>query len=80
MKGESCVICGAPIPEGRQVCLSCDAVHRAPKRLTWSAGGFRGVVGADVRRVNGALYKLKDYEETGLSPDEVRAMLEEKNG
>ena len=30
MKGESCVICGAPIPEGRQVCLSCDSVHRAP--------------------------------------------------
>ena len=84
MKGESCVICGAPSPEGRQVCLSCDAVHRAPKRLTWSAGGFWGVVGADVRRVSGALYgalyKLKDYEETGLSPDEVRAMLDEKNG
>ena len=84
MKGESCVICGAPIPEGRQVCLSCDAVHRAPKRLTWSAGGFWGGGGADVRRVNGALYgalyKLKDYEETGLSPDEVRAMLDEKNG
>ena len=40
--------------------------------------------GADVRRVSGALYgalyKLKDYEETGLSPDEVRAMLDEKNG
>ena len=40
------------------------------------------MVGADVRRVSGALYgalfKLKDYEETGLSPDEVRALLEGK--
>lgn len=92
MKGESCVICGAPIPEGRQVCLSCDAVHRAPLDVhsyvdeNTHANVWTGYArfDADVRRVNGALYgalyKLKDYEETGLSPDEVRAMLDEKNG
>ena len=29
-KGESCVICGAAVPEGRQVCPACQAKHGKP--------------------------------------------------
>lgn len=28
--GESCVMCGAAVPEGRQVCPACQAKHGKP--------------------------------------------------
>ena len=48
------------------------------KRLTFSENGKYGVVGMDENNKEEKLYwcviKLKNYEETGLSPDEVEML------
>ena len=48
-------------------------------RLTWKRkDGSWGLHGVDVASLNNTLYgvaaKLKDYEETGLAPDQIRNM------
>ncbi len=54
-------------------------------KLTWSKpDGTWGLKNYDIKKVpgelQGALYKLHDYEKTGLSPDEVESMKEESGG
>ncbi len=51
------------------------------KRITWKnpdgRWGVKGIPWDEIdRRLQGALWRLKDYEETGLSPDEVERMKE----
>lgn len=51
------------------------------KRITWKTPdgrwGVKGIPWDEIdRRLQGALWRLKDYEETGLSPDEVERMKE----
>lgn len=51
-------------------------------RLTYSEGGRFGVVGMneanEKEKLYGCICKLKDYENTGLSPDEVERLLDEE--
>lgn len=76
----SCAVCGAPLKSG-QLCGDCERiVQRTPGRLTWSALGNWGVVGADVRELPPALYgalaKLKAYEEVAPTPDAFGDLLD----
>lgn len=52
-------------------------------RLTYSEGGRFGVVGMneanEEEKLYGCICKLKDYENTGLSPDEVERLLDDES-
>ncbi len=52
------------------------------KRLTWDKPGEWGIKNYDIKKapkeIYGALCKLRDYERTGLSPDELKDI--KKNG